>query len=87
MKDVGVGLALTVGVTGVLYLVWGPDAVMPGAVFGLLATVISVAVGGSVAVRGGGDVEARHVPAVAHGDRVPGGADPPPVLRNATAAE
>jgi drug/metabolite transporter (DMT)-like permease len=42
MKDVGVGLALTVGVTGVLYLVWGPDAVMPGAVFGLLATVISV---------------------------------------------
>ena len=42
MKDVGAGLALTVGVTAVLYLVWGAEAVVPGVVFGLLATVISV---------------------------------------------
>ena len=42
MKDVGVGLALTVGVTGVLYLVWGPGAVLPGVVFGLLAAAISM---------------------------------------------
>lgn len=42
MKDVGVGLALTVGVTGVLYLLSGSSAVLPGAVFGLLATAISV---------------------------------------------
>ena len=41
MKDSGVGLALTVGVTGVLYLVWGPGAVTAGVVFGILATVIS----------------------------------------------
>ncbi len=43
MKDAGLGLALTAGVTGVLYLVWGPSAVVPGVVFGLLATAVSVA--------------------------------------------
>ncbi|UCF39691.1 MAG: hypothetical protein JSW43_08040 [Gemmatimonadota bacterium] len=42
MKDAGIGLALTVGVTGVLYLVWGPGAVLAGGAFGLLATAISV---------------------------------------------
>jgi hypothetical protein len=43
MRFASIGLAVTAGVTAALYLVWGPGAVLPGVVFGLLATVISVA--------------------------------------------
>jgi len=35
-----VGLALTAAVTAVLYLGWGPQALLPGVVFGLMATAI-----------------------------------------------
>jgi hypothetical protein len=37
------GLALTAGVTAVLWLAWGEAAVLPGVAFGLLATAIQVA--------------------------------------------
>ncbi len=43
----GLGTALTVVVTGVLWLVWGRQALVPGLVFGFLATglqLIAVAV-------------------------------------------
>jgi hypothetical protein len=37
------GVLLTVVVTGILYLVWGRVAVVPGVAFGLVATLIQVA--------------------------------------------
>jgi hypothetical protein len=40
MKLVAVGVALTAGVTVVLWRVWGSSAVLPGLVFGTLATGI-----------------------------------------------
>jgi hypothetical protein len=42
MKGLGLGIALTVLVTGLLVLGWGPDALLPGLVFGLVATAIQV---------------------------------------------
>ncbi len=44
-----VGAVLTAGVTGTLWAFWGPSAVVPGLVFGLLATAIQV--GAVVAVK------------------------------------
>ncbi len=41
MRDLGVGLVLTAVVTGVMYLVWGSEALVPGLTFGLLAAVIN----------------------------------------------
>ncbi len=43
------GAALTVGVTGILRFFWGPPAILPGVVFGSLATVIQL--GAIAAVR------------------------------------
>ena len=43
MRDLGVGILLTAGVTAALFLVWGQEALLPGAVFGLLAAGISAA--------------------------------------------
>lgn len=43
MKGLGLGIALTALVTGLLYIGWGPEAVLPALVFGLLATGIQVA--------------------------------------------
>ena len=42
MKGLGIGIALTLLVTGLLYLGWGSDAVLPALVFGLIATAIQV---------------------------------------------
>jgi hypothetical protein len=38
-----VGVLLTAGVTATLWAFWGPTALLPGIVFGLLATAIQVA--------------------------------------------
>ncbi len=38
-----IGTALTAGVTGILWAVWGPQAIVPGLVFGALATLIQFA--------------------------------------------
>ncbi len=43
MRIVALGLALTVVVTAVERVAWGPRALLPGLVFGLLATGIQVA--------------------------------------------
>lgn len=43
MKGLGLGIVLTVLVTGLLYIGWASDALIPGLVFGLLATGIQVA--------------------------------------------
>lgn len=43
MKGLGLGIALTALVTGLLYIGWGREAVLPALVFGLLATGIQVA--------------------------------------------
>lgn len=40
MKVLAVGLGLTAAVTGMLWLVWGQTALIPGATFGVLATVV-----------------------------------------------
>lgn len=40
MKGLGLGIALTLLVTGLLVLSWGQDALLPGLVFGLVATAI-----------------------------------------------
>lgn len=40
MKGLGPGIALTVLVSGLLVLGWGQDALLPGLVFGLIATAI-----------------------------------------------
>jgi hypothetical protein len=42
MKALGLGIALTLLVSGLLVLGWGQDAWLPGLVFGLLATAIQV---------------------------------------------
>jgi hypothetical protein len=42
MRDAAFGLAVTAGVTAILWLVWGEQALAPGGVFGVLATVIHV---------------------------------------------
>ena len=42
------GVLLTAAVTGLLHLVWGPSALVPGVVFGLLATLIQVVSAGLV---------------------------------------
>jgi hypothetical protein len=43
MKGLGIGVALTVLVTGLLYLGWGSEALLPALMFGLIATAIQVA--------------------------------------------
>jgi hypothetical protein len=43
MKGLGLGIVLTALVTGLLYIEWESDALVPGLVFGLLATGIQVA--------------------------------------------
>jgi len=43
VKDLGIGLVLTAIVTGLMYLVWGSEALVPGLTFGLLAAVLSAA--------------------------------------------
>ena len=43
MKGLGLGIVLTALVTGLLYIGWESDALIPGLVFGLLATGIQVA--------------------------------------------
>jgi hypothetical protein len=40
MKELGLGIALTLLVSGLLVLGWGQDALLPGLVFGLIATAI-----------------------------------------------
>jgi hypothetical protein len=40
MKALGLGLGLTVLVTGLLVLGWGREALLPGLIFGLTATAI-----------------------------------------------
>jgi hypothetical protein len=42
MKGLGLGIALTVLVSGLLVRGWGRDALLPGLVFGLVATAIQV---------------------------------------------
>ena len=43
MKLGMIGTALTVGVTGILWAFWGRQAILPGLVFGALATSIQFA--------------------------------------------
>lgn len=43
MKVLGLGVALTTLVTGVMWLAWGRAALVPGVSFGLLATVVQIA--------------------------------------------
>lgn len=43
MKVFAWGVGLTVLVTGILWLIWGNQAVVPGLTFGLLATVLQLA--------------------------------------------
>ena len=45
LKLVMVGAFLTAGVTATLWAFWGPAALVPGIVFGLLATAIQVGAG------------------------------------------
>lgn len=42
MKGLGIGVALTLVVTGLLYIGWGQEALLPALVFGLVATAIQV---------------------------------------------
>ena len=42
MKGLGLGIALTVLVSGLLVLAWGQGALLAGLVFGLIATAIQV---------------------------------------------
>ncbi|HEV8456325.1 MAG TPA: hypothetical protein VGQ24_15605 [Gemmatimonadales bacterium] len=42
MKELGLGIALTLLVSGLLVLGWGQGALLPGLVFGLTATAIQV---------------------------------------------
>ena len=42
MKGLGLGIALTLLVTGLLALGWGQDALVAGFIFGLIATTIQV---------------------------------------------
>lgn len=43
MRGLGLGMLLTALVTGLLYIGWRSDALIPGLVFGLLATGIQAA--------------------------------------------
>jgi hypothetical protein len=43
MKGLGIGVALTLLVTGLLYIGWGQEALLPALVLGLVATTIQVA--------------------------------------------
>ena len=43
VKDAGIGLAITLAVTAVLWVVWGPAVLATAIGFGVLATVIHVA--------------------------------------------
>jgi hypothetical protein len=43
MKGLGIGVALTLLVTGLLYIGWGQEALLPALVLGLVATAIQVA--------------------------------------------
>ncbi len=43
MRDALIGIALTALITGVVWVFWGSSAIMPTAVFGLLAAGIHVA--------------------------------------------
>jgi len=43
VKPLGIGGLLTLVVTGALALIWGPGAVRPGIIFGLLATGLQAA--------------------------------------------
>jgi hypothetical protein len=40
MKALGLGIALTVLVSGLMVLGWGQEALLPGLIFGLIATAI-----------------------------------------------
>jgi hypothetical protein len=42
MKELALGIALTLLVSGLLVVGWGQDALLPGLVFGLVATAIQV---------------------------------------------
>jgi hypothetical protein len=42
MKGLGLGIALTLLVSGLLVVGWGRDALVPGLVFGLIATAIQL---------------------------------------------
>ena len=42
MKGLGIGVALTLLVTGLLYIGWGREALLPALMFGLMATAIQV---------------------------------------------
>jgi hypothetical protein len=42
VRGLGLGLALTASVSSLLVVGWGPDALLPGVVFGLVATAIQV---------------------------------------------
>jgi hypothetical protein len=43
LKVIAWGVGLTVVVTGILWLIWGGQALVPGLTFGLLATAIQLA--------------------------------------------
>ena len=43
MIDAGIGLALTAVVSGIVWVFWGQEEVIPAATFGMLATLIHVA--------------------------------------------
>ena len=45
MRVLWLGLALTGVVTGILFLVWGRDAIVPALVFGVLGTAIQLVAG------------------------------------------
>jgi hypothetical protein len=55
MKGLGVGIALTALMTGLLYMGWGREALLPALVFGLVATGIQVAAVGLVRPVFGGE--------------------------------
>jgi hypothetical protein len=42
VRGLGLGLLLTASVSSLLVLGWGPEALLPGVVFGLVATAIQV---------------------------------------------
>jgi len=43
VKDAGIGVLITMVVSGLVWAFWGADGALPAAVFGLLATAIHVA--------------------------------------------
>jgi hypothetical protein len=48
VRELGLGLVLTVVVTGLMVLAWGDEALIPGIAFGLLATAIQMAALGAL---------------------------------------